>query len=96
MKDTELVQFVNCKILRDHEIITEDLWVRSGKIVNPEKVFFDEKVEASKKIDCQGCIIAPGFIELQINGIYDSLVMWVVDELNFFRWFWTWFFFQCW
>lgn len=65
---SELIQFVNCKILRNHRIIKEDLWVRDGKIVNPEKVFFDEKIKAARVIDCKNCIIAPGFIELQING----------------------------
>ncbi|RZB39992.1 N-acetylglucosamine-6-phosphate deacetylase [Asbolus verrucosus] len=64
----ELLQFINCRILRDHKIIKEDFWVRSGVIVNPEKIFFDEKIEASRKIDCGGHIIAPGFIDLQING----------------------------
>lgn len=64
----KLLQFVNCRILRNHSLIREDLWVRSGKIVNPEKIFFDEKRLADEKIDCKGCIIAPGFIELQING----------------------------
>ncbi|XP_018579723.1 N-acetylglucosamine-6-phosphate deacetylase [Anoplophora glabripennis] len=64
----KLTQFVNCKILRNHSIFKEDLWVRDGKIVNPEKVFFDEKVKADFVIDCKGSIIAPGFIELQING----------------------------
>lgn len=63
-----LIQFINCKILRNHKIITEDIWVRNGKIVNPEKIFFDEKVKADTVINCNGCIIAPGFIELQING----------------------------
>lgn len=38
-----LIKFKNCRILRNHKIIKEDLWVRNGKIINPEKVFFDEK-----------------------------------------------------
>jgi hypothetical protein len=41
-----LKKFYNCRILRDHKIINEDLWVRSGKIIDPEKVFFDEKKQA--------------------------------------------------
>ncbi|XP_069680305.1 N-acetylglucosamine-6-phosphate deacetylase [Periplaneta americana] len=64
----KLLQFRNCQILRDHEIITEDFWVRDGKIVDPEKVFFDEKISADVQIDCKGALIAPGFIDLQING----------------------------
>lgn len=63
-----LIQFTNCRILRHHQIISEDFWVRNGKIINPEKIFFDEKSQASLIIDCKGKIIAPGFIDLQING----------------------------
>ena len=66
--DVKLKQFINCRILRDHKIFREDLWVRGGKVVNPEKIFFDEKVSADEKIDCEGAILAPGFIDLQING----------------------------
>jgi N-acetylglucosamine-6-phosphate deacetylase len=64
----KLLQFRKCQILRDHAVITEDLWVRNGKIVDPEKVFFDEKITADVQIDCKGAFIAPGFIDLQING----------------------------
>lgn len=66
--DKMLLQFKNCKILRDHAIISEDFWVRNGKIVDPEKVFFDEKISADVQIDCKGAFISPGFIDLQING----------------------------
>lgn len=64
----KLFQFRNCQILRDHTVISEDFWVRNGKIVDPEKVFFDEKISADVQIDCKGALIAPGFIDLQING----------------------------
>ncbi|XP_023725397.1 N-acetylglucosamine-6-phosphate deacetylase isoform X2 [Cryptotermes secundus] len=64
----KLLQFRKCQILRDHAVITEDLWVRNGKIVDPEKVFFDEKITADVQIDCKGALVAPGFIDLQING----------------------------
>lgn len=63
-----LLQFTNCDILRDHQIIREDLWVRNGKIINPENIFFVEKSFADKKIDCKGALICPGFIDIQING----------------------------
>ncbi|KAM6407497.1 N-acetylglucosamine-6-phosphate deacetylase [Rhynochetos jubatus] len=46
----------------------EDLWVREGKILNPEKLFFDEKGSADIQLDCKDSIIAPGFIDVQING----------------------------
>lgn len=63
-----LTQFKNCHLVRNHKIISDDLWVRGGKIVDPEKVFFDEKNIADKVIDCENAIIAPGFIDIQING----------------------------
>lgn len=66
----KLLQFKNCRLLRNHKIITDDIWVRNGKIINPEEIFFDEKVSADKKFDCKGAIISPGFIDLQINGWY--------------------------
>lgn len=67
---SKLLQFKNCRLLRNHKIITDDIWVRNGKIVNPEKIFFDEKMCADEKFDCRGALISPGFIDLQINGEY--------------------------
>ncbi|KAL7289794.1 hypothetical protein TKK_0016197 [Trichogramma kaykai] len=64
----QLKHFHNCQILRDGKILTEDLWVRDGKIIDPEKIFYDEKIESDVKIDCNGCLISPGFIDVQING----------------------------
>ncbi|KAK8774846.1 hypothetical protein V5799_010620 [Amblyomma americanum] len=37
-------------------------------IVNPEPIFFDERTTADIQLDCNGAIIAPGYIDLQING----------------------------
>lgn len=63
-----VTKFVNCKVLRKGEIIDDYLYVRDGKIIDPEKLFFDEKRMVDQIYDCKGCTIAPGFIELQING----------------------------
>lgn len=65
-----LLKLFNCNILRNGKIIKEDLWVRNGKIVDPEKIFYDEKIDPDDKIDCQNCIISPGYIDVQINGGY--------------------------
>ncbi|CAI5792228.1 N-acetylglucosamine-6-phosphate deacetylase [Podarcis lilfordi] len=66
--DAPVFQFTNCWILKNHELQREDLWVREGKILNPEKLFFDEKKPADVQLDCKGSILAPGFIDVQING----------------------------
>ncbi|XP_041941000.1 N-acetylglucosamine-6-phosphate deacetylase [Alosa sapidissima] len=70
VSNAPITQFINCRILRDHKIQREDLWVREGKILDPEKLFFDEKGFADVRIDCENRIIAPGFIDVQINGGY--------------------------
>lgn len=70
VSEAPIVQFTNCSILKDHQLHREDLWVREGKVLNPEKLFFDEKGSADIQLDCQGSIVAPGFIDTQINGGY--------------------------
>lgn len=67
---SELTRFTDCFILRNGKIFKEDLWVRNGKIVNPEEVFYVEQVEADRTVNCDNNLIAPGFIDIQINGIY--------------------------
>lgn len=64
----KLIQFRNCRLLRNHTIIKDDLWVRNGKIIDPMGVFFDEECHSDIQIDCKEALIAPGFIDLQING----------------------------
>jgi N-acetylglucosamine-6-phosphate deacetylase len=63
-----LYQYTNCYIVRQGKILREDFWVRDGKVMNPESLFFDEKVIADQKIDCHNMIISPGFIDVQLNG----------------------------
>jgi N-acetylglucosamine-6-phosphate deacetylase len=63
-----LYKFLNCRLLRDGAIIKEDLWTRNGKILDPRDVFWQEKNQADVEIDCGGLILAPGLIDLQING----------------------------
>lgn len=65
-----LTRFHNCYILRDSKIIKEDLWVRDGRIANPEEVFYVEQAEADFTVDCENKLLAPGFIDIQLNGKY--------------------------
>ncbi|XP_034046728.1 N-acetylglucosamine-6-phosphate deacetylase [Thalassophryne amazonica] len=70
VSDAPITQFINCRILRKHKLQREDLWEREGRILDPEKLFFDEQGYADHRVDCQGSIISPGFIDVQINGGY--------------------------
>ncbi len=46
-----------------------DVWVQGGKIIDPLKLFYEEKRAPDSVIDCSGLIVAPGFIDIQINGL---------------------------
>uniref|UniRef100_T1IK78 N-acetylglucosamine-6-phosphate deacetylase n=1 Tax=Strigamia maritima TaxID=126957 RepID=T1IK78_STRMM len=65
-----LIQFVNCKLVRKQAIISEDLWVRNGKIIDPFSVYFEENTIADVVVDCKGYLVAPSFIDVQINGAF--------------------------
>ncbi|CAL8265791.1 unnamed protein product [Gadus morhua 'NCC'] len=70
VSDAPITQFINCRILKEHTLQREDLWVRDGRILDPEKLFFDEQGYADRQLDCGGAIMAPGFIDVQLNGGY--------------------------
>ena len=61
-------KFTNCRILRNKKLIEEDILVRNGRIIDPLHLFYYEKKAPDEVIDCNGGIIAPGFIDIQING----------------------------
>ncbi|XP_042196920.1 N-acetylglucosamine-6-phosphate deacetylase [Callorhinchus milii] len=82
VSDAPIIQFHNCRILKDHKLRREDLWIREGKILNPEKLFFDEKGSADVQIDCKERIIAPGYIDVQINGGYGYDFSLETDNVN--------------
>lgn len=58
-----ITRYFNGRIIRDHQIKQEDLWVRDGKIISAQK-------KADYEVDVKGQIIAPGYIDLQINGAF--------------------------
>ena len=47
---------------------TGDVWVCEGRVVDPQRLFYEERRSADVVVDCRRLIVAPGFIDLQING----------------------------
>uniref|UniRef100_T1HGW2 N-acetylglucosamine-6-phosphate deacetylase n=4 Tax=Rhodnius TaxID=13248 RepID=T1HGW2_RHOPR len=64
----EITRFTDCRVLRDHEIYEDDIWFSDGVILDPEKEFFVNKHVPQKSVSLDGAIVAPGFIDIQING----------------------------
>ena len=46
-----------------------DVWVREGTIIDPMDLFYKKKRAPDLTVDCRGLIVAPGFIDIQINGV---------------------------
>ena len=70
------VYFINCQQCIDGDLVDRPLMVcpRSGRIVE------QNSVSECKVIDLKGGIIAPGFLELQINGLLGFHFTSLVDE----------------
>ncbi|MFH4984520.1 hypothetical protein AB6A40_011229 [Gnathostoma spinigerum] len=66
----KLLQFTNCRSLRNTKFTDDDVWVENGRIRDAAEIFFDEKRMADIQIDCMGHIISPGLIDVQINGAF--------------------------
>merc|ERR1712086_923182 len=75
MTPGQVTKFRNCKLLRGGEIVQDDLWVKHGKIIDPESRFWeavlgDELEAADVVVDCKGMLLSPGFIDVQLNGAF--------------------------
>ncbi len=69
-----LVRFVNCRLVRNSELLREDLWVLDGVIIDSMARWWASATSAAflspEIVECGGGILAPGFVDLQINGAF--------------------------
>lgn len=67
-----ITKFTNCRIINDNKLIEQDLWIDSvsGKIVKDQQAFYELHLSPDEVIDLGGRILAPGFIEAQLNGAH--------------------------
>ena len=65
-----LIKFTDCRLAVNGTLIEKDLWIDSkkGVIVDPQKCFYDLRAKPDRIVRLGGKIIAPGFIDVQING----------------------------
>ena len=68
-----VLRFTNCRLCRSGRLVSGcDLWVTRGRVVDPAKRFWEaqqlHEYAADVTIDCHGAILAPGYIDIQING----------------------------
>ena len=57
-----ILKLTNCLLLRDHQILRDDIWIQAGKIIDPEKLFYNSQILPDRVIDCGGALVSPGFM----------------------------------
>lgn len=79
-----LTKFTNCRLLRGDRLVAEDLWVSSisGKIIHSQASFYDELNLPDQTIDLGGRIIAPGMIDVQLNGAFGFNFSTLLDDMT--------------
>jgi N-acetylglucosamine-6-phosphate deacetylase len=65
-----ITKFTNCRLVRNNRLVEADLWVSSltGKILRSQEEFYEHQLSPDQVIDLDGRILAPGFIDVQLNG----------------------------
>lgn len=65
-----ITKFTNCRILKGKELVEQDLWIdsHSGKILRDQVAFYELHLSPDEVIDLGGRILAPGLIDVQLNG----------------------------
>lgn len=65
-----ITKFTNCHLLRGTTLIEADLWIDSlsGKILKDQEAFYELHLSPDEVIDLNGRILAPGLIDVQLNG----------------------------
>lgn len=68
----KITKFVNGRIAQGDQLVTGDLWIsgESGKVLSPQQVPREQDIDFINVVDLKGRILAPGLIDVQLNGAY--------------------------
>lgn len=65
-----ILRFCDSYALKHYQLVKQDVWVMHEMFVDAQKLFYQHYSASSVyNINCSGCIISPGFIDVQINGL---------------------------
>lgn len=69
-----VLKVTNVRVLRGGRLEPCDLWVADGKVIDPEARFWAASSDAQhaphRVVDGRGGVLAPGFLDVQINGAF--------------------------
>jgi N-acetylglucosamine-6-phosphate deacetylase len=68
--DDRITKFTNCRLLEGDGLIEQDLLINAttGKIIRGQEAFYDQHKAPDTVVNLGGRIVAPGFIDVQLNG----------------------------
>ena len=70
----KIIRLTNCRLALPHSstLVQQDLYLdcTTGKIVDPQDAFFSHHSSPTQTIDLNNRIVAPGLIDVQINGCF--------------------------
>ncbi|KAK0742496.1 hypothetical protein B0T21DRAFT_283848 [Apiosordaria backusii] len=73
-----ITQFTNCRLLRHGNLMWGDLWINT----NTGLIIEYPGIPAARIIDLGGCILAPGFIDCQLNGAFGFNFSTIMDDMS--------------
>lgn len=84
---TGVTRFTGGYLVKGNGLVEEDLWISSitGKILCSQEVFYDYHVVPDEVIDLKGKILAPGFIDVQLNGAFGFDFSTVPDDMTDYK-----------
>lgn len=67
-----ITKFTNCRLVCGLDLVEQDLWIDSltGKILKDQEAFYGLHLSPDNIINLGGRIIAPGMIDVQLNGAH--------------------------
>jgi len=69
---TGITKFINCRLIKGDRLVQEDLWISSitGRVLRSQDVFYDDRITPDRIVDLGNRVVAPGFIDVQLNGAF--------------------------
>lgn len=82
-RSSGITKLTNCRLVRGDALVWEDVWVSSatGRILRSQEAFYDAHAMPDETVDLGGRIVAPGFIECQLNGAFGFNFSTVADDM---------------
>ncbi|KAJ5902415.1 hypothetical protein N7495_002943 [Penicillium taxi] len=67
-----ITKFTNCRLVRGSSLVEQDLWIDAltGKILKDQEAFYELHLSPDETIDLGGRILAPGLMDVQLNGAH--------------------------